>query len=441
METLRLDFKNSGVTEKDIVRDADNLEEYRAYMQRVVEQGDFAAPEASLCLPSDTLSFQAVEDMVLKYKKKNLKYVVVVGIGGSSLGTLAIYDAIFGTYDAFDTNRLPKLLFLDTTSEKKLSSVIALLERGSQNSRSFVINVVSKSGRTTETISNFEVLYKELTKHFGDIADRIVVTADKGSQLWDQAEKLGFSRLPIQKRVGGRYSIFSAVGLFPLGLAGVNTRELLEGAKVMIERCLSPKIEENPALMSSLAMHTGYIKDITIHNNFFFAPEMESIGKWHRQLMGESLGKKRDIKGNILHAGITPIISVGSTDLHSVAQLFFAGPRDKFTTMVAIRDTGSVLKIPEAVVLEGLVEDINGRSIHEIMQAIIFGVRETYQDLSLPFMFIEMPDVSAFSLGQYFQFQMMKVMYLAKLMRINAFNQPGVEQYKIATRKALMKKR
>lgn len=437
MEHIRFDFTESVVKEEKLLSDACGLEEYCSHIEQIVESGNLLAPEASLNIPSDVLTLQMVEDTIQKYKKENLKYIVVVGIGGSNLGTMAIYQALLGTFDAFKRGRIPKILFLDTVSEEKILAIVGVLEREAKDDQEFVINVVSKSGKTMETIANFEVLYKELSKEFGDISKRVVVTTDVGSPLWEQAEKYGFTRLSTKKNVGGRFSVFSAVGLFPLGLAGVSIHELLEGACIMREKCFNTNPKENPAMTSAIVLNSHYAEEVTIHNSFFFAPELENVGKWYRQLVAESLGKKHDVAGKEVFAGITPIVSIGSTALHSMAQLYFGGPHNKFTTIITIDEKKKVLTLPEGLIFEGIVEGIQGKAVVDIMSAISLSVQKTYKDLSLPFAVVEIPDISAFYLGQYLQYKMMEVMYLAQLMRVNAFDQPSVQRYKKTTHSIL----
>ncbi|MBU0722732.1 hypothetical protein KJ973_02395 [Patescibacteria group bacterium] len=437
MKNLKFDYTGGKIKDKEIANIANGLEEYRDHLCAVAEKGDFFQPEASLCLPSDNLSSQRIENMVMRFPSRLLKYIVVVGIGGSNLGTAALYTALMGTQDAFDPTRLPKLLFLDTTSTDKMSEILHLLNHNARNRGEFLINIISKSGDTVETIANFEILYKELTKIFGDITSRIIVTTDKGLKLWRCAEKLDFPRLYIPRQIGGRYSVFSAVGLFPLSLVDIDTRSLLLGAETMREMCLSSNTLENPAIMSAALLYIHYQKNITIHNNFLFDPRLELVGKWYCQLIAESLGKKHDTDGNIVRAGITPIISIGLTDLHSMAQLYLGGPQDKFTTFLSVRDEGKDINVPEIPLLEGLITGISGHSLEFITDAIKQGVQATYKNLNLPFMSIVMPEISPYYLGQYLQFEMIKTMYLAKLLRVNAFDQPAVEQYKIATRKIL----
>jgi glucose-6-phosphate isomerase len=441
MNSLILDFSNSGISAEEHSEEQRKLLPYSETLHDIIARKDFSAEEASLCLLSDNESFSKIKKCITEFKKPTLKYVVVIGIGGSNLGTLAIYDALFGTQDVCVKERLPKLLFLDTTSEEKLTAVIKLLEK-EKSANSFVINIISKSGTTTETIVNFEVLYGALSKKFKGLEKRVVVTTDFKSPLWEIAEQRGFAHLSIPKKVGGRYSVFSAVGLFPLGLVGVKIKDLLTGAWAMQERCLSfGGTEENPAAVGAVILNTMRERNISIHNNFFFAPELESLGKWVRQLVGESLGKEHDTDGNVVHAGITPIVSIGSTDLHSMAQLYFGGPRDKFTTLVVVEKPASRLSVPKKQVFGGLVENIGGKSVFGIMNATAQGVSTTYQNLSLPYNTIAFSNVSAASLGEFLQYKMLETMYLAKLMKVNAFDQPNVEIYKQETRKILAKGR
>jgi glucose-6-phosphate isomerase len=435
MDELIFNYTGGGVSEKELLEQASKLDEYRLRLSGIVERGDFLSSEASLCLPTDMLSHKIIEDAITRFSSPNLKYIVVVGIGGSNLGTIALHVALFGTQNGFE--HLPKLLFLDTTSTKKMRAVLSMLKRNAKNAESFVINLVCKSGETTETIANFETLYKELSQEFGDIKSRVVVSTDKSLKLWKSAEDVGFSLLSIPKQVGGRFSVLSSVGLFPLGLSGVDIKALLEGARVMRDKCLSEEILQNPAIMSAILLYYYYQKGITIHNNFYFASELEQLGKWCRQLTGESLGKECDATGKTIHSGITPIVSMGTTDLHSMAQLYFGGPRDKFTAFVSVWDRGKDVFVPDVPILEGLISGIGGKSLGSITDAIYRSVEATYKRLELPFLSVAMPDVSPYTLGQYLQYKMMETMFLAKLFNINAFDQPSVKEYKQEARRIL----
>jgi glucose-6-phosphate isomerase len=401
----------------------------------VVQNVDFSEPESSLNLPSDQTILKEVEFLIKKLKTNQLKFVVVVGIGGSNLGTMAIYDAVYGKMDLLKIKRVPKLLFVDTASPLLLYQIKEIIEMHITHKEEILINVISKSGSTTETVANFEVLYQFCTERFGEIIDRVVVTTDRDSKLWDEAGEKNFARLEIPKLVGGRYSVFSTVGLFPLGLCGVDIKELLSGAKSERDECMQ-NLDESNAIISATLLYHHYQAGKIIHDTFFFNPELESLGKWYRQLMAESIGKELDVNGKKVSVGITPTVSIGSTDLHSMAQLYFGGPHNKFFTLVYAPSNQAVL-LPKKLVLAGLVEGVEGKNIEHIMGAIYQGVKISFQNHQIPFVEIELGEISAHSLGRFMQFKMLEIMYLAQLLQVNAFDQPNVEDYKQETKKLL----
>ncbi|MEI7511198.1 MAG: hypothetical protein WCJ84_03520 [Candidatus Peregrinibacteria bacterium] len=434
MKSLSFHYQNARIEEKTLLESIHALDEYTTHLRAVVQTGGYESDEASINLCDDMEMHQTVADMVAQKKNPALKYIFVVGIGGSNLGTYAIYNALQGAYSELTDSAMPKIIFIDTVSTALVTNLQTILSQKIKNANEICINVISKSGSTTETIALFEILYSLLKNRFESVDERVVVTTDENSLLHKMAEEKGFATLFLPKKVGGRYSVFSAVGLFPLSLAGINTSALLAGAKAMREKCLSEK--ENPALVSTAIKYFYYAHDICITNNFFFNPELEMAGKWYRQLMGESIGKEHDIHGNVVHAGITPIVSIGSTDLHSMAQLYFGGPRDKFTCFV-YASPDQKISIPEERVFPELVKNIAGKNLEDIMMAIYGGVKAAYQKNELPFAEILLPEISEETLGQYLQLQMMEMMYLAKAMGVNAFDQPNVEDYKEETRKLL----
>ena len=393
-----------------------------------------SAHEESLLLPTDPGVLLAAQIMKERYASTALKYVVVVGIGGSNLGTKAVYDALYGNEDLGRT-RMPKLLFLDTVSTPLVTALEEIL-LSATTSKEILVNLISKSGTTAESIANFEVVYEALKKRFADIDSRIVCTTDVDSALWTLGKERSFGLLPIPLHVGGRYAVFSLVGIFPLLLAGVPVEEFRKGGTEMLHASTSLEQENNPATRAAEELFTAMHEGCTMLNIFHFNPELESLGKWERQLIAESLGKEKDLDGNIVYAGITPIVSIGSTDLHSMAQLYFGGPRDKFTMLIRATEHTEA-RVPTDGVLTSLVGGISGKSQAAIMEAIVAGVAGAYQKNALPFISVRLPSVSAYTLGLYMEWRMATVMYTAKLMQLNPFDQPNVEDYKSGTRKIL----
>ena len=237
--------------------------------------------------------------------------------------------------------------------------------------------------------------------------------------------------------IGGRFSVFSAVGLFPLAVAGFDIDQLLAGIQDMRDQCLEDDVDANPALASAVLQYLQHRRGLRIHNTFFFNPELELVGKWYRQLMGESLGKETNLAGATVQEGITPIISIGSTDLHSMAQLYLAGPRDKFTTFIYCAAGDKEIQVPTDRVFTGITEAVTGKSLIQVMNAIYGGIKKTYEKKKLPFCEITLPEISLTTLGAMLQFKMMEMIYLASLLNVNCFDQPNVEDYKTETKNLL----
>jgi glucose-6-phosphate isomerase len=408
------------------------LKEYAEHIEKATGSREYLLPENSVALPFDE-AFLRASVMLAKPMRTKLKYILLVGIGGSNLGAKAVYDAFFGNFDVLEPDRFPKTFFADTVDPEFLSKIKKFLVAHVEKKEELAVVVISKSGTTTESVFNAEVVTEALRARFGEANDRIVAITDEGSLLWRFAGEKKIARLAIPKIVGGRYSVFSAVGIFPLALCGIDVADLLKGARDMAVQCVLRNGVENPAMLSAsiIAYHSNNGKNI--NDNFFFHPELESLGKWYRQLMGESIGKEFDIHGKVVHAGITPTVSVGSTDLHSVAQLFLGGPKDKVTTFVWAPQKKSNDSVSDALYFSGLADIIAGKKATDIMRAIYGGVNMAYQRNELPFMEVVLRDLSPYAIGEYMQFKMCEMMYLAKLLRVNAFDQPAVEKYKKET--------
>ena len=408
--------------------------EYTENLKAIAEKksGEYASHEHSLRLPLDTAVLAEVQHAVERYFTTQLRYIIVVGIGGSNLGTQAIYDALRRERDGVHEG-YPQLIFLDTVSTKLFLDIERVLELDVSYPEEILVNLISKSGGTTESIANFELLYAYLSKRFPNIKERIVVTTDNGSPLWKAAEKENMGVLPIPKLVGGRYSVFTPVGLFPLALTGIDVRELILGAKDFLHANFSA---ENHSLRLAETIFKAHHEGVTQCNFFFFNPELESVGKWARQLYAESIGKEHDKSGKVVRAGVTPSVSIGSTDLHSVGQLYFGGPKDKFTLLTYIKSP-SRLSVPKQGLFTSLVPGICGRSPDDIMHAIYSGTTTAYNSHKLPYGEVTLPDVSPYSIGMFLEWQMIAVMYLAELFHVNAFDQPNVEDYKKVMRDIL----
>ncbi len=419
-------YAHTRIPKKELDPLIQKLYPYLDFLRSVANSKNYAANESSLSLPSDTELIVKVLRIAKEKVTGRLKYVVVIGIGGSSLGTKAVYHALRGYADAFPNNH-PKMFFVDTTDPEYLTVLLKFLKENVRHPEEIIIHIASKSGTTTEIVANAEIVLSALKK-IKHILDRVTVATDLDSPLARAAENLHLTWMSVPPSVGGRFSVMSPVALLPLAFAKLDIKSLMKGAKDMLAACLAPSTK-NPAALSATMLSSYARKGKNIHDTFFFCPELIYLGDWYRQLLAESIGKEKDLRGKIVRAGITPTTSIGSTDLHSVAQLTLGGPRDKVTTFVSTRGAATLVRVPAKKILP-MLPHLARKSAHEILRAIYHGTTASYAAHKLPFCEVFLPDVSEYSLGTFMQWKMVEVMLLGKLMKVNAFDQPNVEDYK-----------
>lgn len=410
--------------------------EYVATMRAAMSDSSYSLPEASLRLPFDEELLKKSEALAMKLAGPKLAYILDIGIGGSNLGAKALYEATAGVMDPY-TPFAPKIIFADTCAPELLSDIIELLVNEILDKEEIIIIVASKSGTTTETITNASIVVNALEQKLGPLADRIVCITDEHSPLWEIGEKQKYHLLPIPKKVGGRYSVFSPAGIFPLLCAGFAGGELVRGAQTAVYDTIERGIESNAfrAAQDILAWHE---KGAVIFDFFVFHPELESVGKWYRQLFAESIGKEVTTEGTPTSHRMVPTVSIGSTDLHSIEQMNLAQPGVSARFLVRAHEPHWEHQfVASDKVFAPLVPGVAHRAPCEILDAIYKGVVETYKKRGVSYGEISLTDLNPESLGSLLQFMMCTVMHLANMLNINAFDQPNVEEYKEATRRIL----
>lgn len=382
----------------------------------------YNTPYAFAYAPFDNNILNHINDLVEQKKKLAPTILVVIGIGGSNLGAMAVHESINGKlYN--DKNPSLRVYFADTVDGDYIMDIYSLVQAQLLLGNNVIINVISKSGSTIETKANFELFLNLIKKYKNEkFNEMLVITTDKGSLFWDYAIATNCSVLEIPKEVGGRYSVFTAVGLFPLMMLSIDCKSLLQGACDITQSCLNIDPIKNPAAQNAAILYHHYKNGININNMFLFGVYLESLGKWFAQLMGESIGKELDLSGQKVEVGITPTVSIGTIDLHSLGQLYLAGPIDKFTTFVGIEKDNNI-----------------ENSFSNIMNAIFLGTQQAYFNKNRPFFSIIYKEKSAYEVGQFMQFNMYMIVYLASLLRIDPFDQPAVELYKNEAKKLLVK--
>jgi glucose-6-phosphate isomerase len=439
MEMIPFDYKNSClISQKELESLEATLGPEIIHVYNTRASG-YTTPYGSINLPFDEDLLETVEATVKDKKALNPKTLVVIGIGGSNLGTIAVLEAIRGKF--YNEHHEVSVYFVDTVDSDHIHDIAELVEHELETGNNILLNIISKSGITTETIANFEIFLEILKNHRPyNYHQFIVATTDKNSALWKFAQEEKCARLAIPETVGGRYSVLSAVGLFPLCFLDIEVEKLQAGAQQGFADSTEINLAQNYAALSAAVIATHYNRGLIIHDTFLFSVALESLGGWYRQLSAESLGKAYDRNNQPINTGVVPTISIGSTDLHSVAQLYLAGLRNRFTTFVAVGKNNTELRLPDYQEFEPLVPHIQTQSLSTIMNAILEGTKRVYQEDKRPFVSVNIPEKSAYYIGYFMQMKMIEIMYLGFLLNVNPFNQPQVENYKKETKSILKRK-
>jgi len=357
---------------------------------------------------------------ILKYRDemKHIETYVVLGIGGSALGTIALQNALNHPYynELREEARcgLPKLYVIDNVDPEILASLLEIIDVDKS-----LFNVISKSGETIETMSQFKEI-KKLLKN----SENIVCTTDKeNGSLIKIAKEEGYKCFYIPRNVGGRFSVLTPVSLLPLAFCGVDIKALLEGAALMDEQCKSTNISENPALAFAVLNYLSMKAGKNIIAMMPYANSLKYISDWFAQLWAESLGKKFDRNGNTVHVGSTPIKTLGVTDQHSMLQLFSEGPYDKIIVFIGSKKYRK--------------EFADHSNLIQIEQAATQYALSTAERQNMT---ITLDEINEQSIGKLIHFFQIAVAYTAEFLDINAFDQPGVEETKKMTHALLHEK-
>lgn len=435
MKSILFNYKQTaGVISEELFAAVSVLEPEILHLRESLDK-QYETDYASCALSRDAELLERVTAVIEAKQRLNPSALVVIGIGGSIIGTKGVLEALYGQHYN-EQQPSCSVYFVDTFDTDASYDIYLSIEQLLQEEKTVLINVVSKSGTTLETQAN-AALFLALIKQYRpiDYKECVIMTTDHGSALWRSAQRDGFTCLEIPKNVGGRFSVLSAVGLFPLGLCGVDLVQVRAGANSMLDECVRTDVEHNPAALSAALLDLYYYRGMIIHDTFLFSKDLAGLGAWYRQLMAESLGKMYDRSGGLVRVGMLPTVSIGSTDLHSVGQLYLAGPQNRFTTFVTVEKNRSDLIVPhEETVLHGKLKDV---SFKGLMQACAQGTMIAYQKQELPFVHIMLPEKSAWYVGQFLQMKMIEILYFGYLLDVNPFDQPQVELYKQEMRKLL----
>ncbi len=359
--------------------------------------------------------------------------VVVLGIGGSALGTIAIANALAPLYH----NQLPRerrkgrprLYVLDNVDPSGFGEALDLLDPAAT-----VFVVISKSGSTVETMCQFMIAREWAEKGVGALYKEhfILVTDPLTGGLRQLAETQGYRSCEIPSGVGGRFTALTAVSLLPLAAIGVDIRGVLRGAAAMSERVTRAGLMENPAYLNAALQYLAYQKGLTMSVMMPYSDRLRDIADWFRQLWAESLGKKHSLSGEIVHVGPTPIKALGTTDQHSQVQLYMEGPCDKTVTFLIPDDFGTDLTIPPMEGAPGL-SYLAGRSMAELIVSEQRATSVALTKNGRSNCTISIPAVTAESIGALIYLFEVQTLFAGALFDVDPLDQPGVEEGKELT--------
>ncbi|MBT4937024.1 hypothetical protein HON22_03825, partial [Candidatus Peregrinibacteria bacterium] len=361
----------------------------------------------------------SLEECQKQYENfKNFKHLLVLGIGGSALGTQSILQAL---------GKNTHVTIMDNIDPEEFLKVLDHVDFNNT-----AINVISKSGGTLETMLQFAVVEKTLKEKFpNDYQKRIICTTGKESLLDNYAKKEGYQTLPVPENVGGRFSVLTAVGIFPMMFAGVDIHNLLKGAQDVSSSILTAKksnLDKNLEQILEL-VHIQYSSYIEEKRNICalmsYQKKLMGLLDWHRQLLAESLGKSKSI-------GITPVLAFGSTDQHSQIQLYTEGPQDKLIFFLS----SDITQTDNTYQTLGMNKKI---SLFQTQEALFEGTKKGIKKFHSPFMELFLNKVDEHEIGKFFTIMMLQIATLGELLNINTYNQPGVEEGKIQAKKILEK--
>ena len=372
-------------------------------------------------------------EAVAKEIREKFDTFVVLGIGGSALGPIAVHQALRHLhYNDLPKEKRggPRLYVEDNIDPERMAALLDVID---VNKTCF--NVITKSGGTSETMSQLLIVTDLLHKALGDdISTHLIATTDavKG-HLIKIAKRAHLTTFYVPDGVGGRFSELCPVGLLPAAVCGIDIRALLAGAAYMDEISQNDNLFENPAFLFGALQMAAMKRGANIHVMMPYADSLKYLSDWYAQLWAESLGKRVDLKGNEVYAGQTPVKALGVTDQHSQVQLYTEGPFDKVLTFLRVEKFHPVTPIPEGYLDIKDVSFLCGHTQNELLAAEESATEYAVMKSRHLSDSITLPEVNAFTVGELLYMLEVATGFAGELLGINAFDQPGVEEGKNAT--------
>ncbi|MQA91289.1 MAG: glucose-6-phosphate isomerase [Gemmatimonas sp.] len=430
---IKLDYNNMlaprlkdgrGIDPTRLAGLSDRFREIHTDVERRRETGELGF----FALPYATDVVEAIEQFA-EGPGQAFSNLVVLGIGGSALGTVALRTALLDPFwnelDEEGRDFYPRLYVVDNPDPSTFSALLRRIDV-----RTTLFNVVSKSGGTAETMSQLLVVREKLEEMIGDGYRRhlLFTTDPEAGVLRKLSREEDIAALSVPPKVGGRFSVLSAVGLLPAAMAGIPIGSLLEGAQAMDTRCRTDELTENPAgLYAALQYLADTELSAPIHVMMPYSDPLRDVADWFRQLWAESLGKAESLSGAEGHVGPTPVKALGATDQHSQVQLYIEGPFDKTITFLIERERSEDVEIPRIYSEIPELGYLGGHSLAELLRIEKEATEAALTERGRMNMTIELPNVDAHSIGELLFLLQVATVYAGALYDVDPLNQPGVE--------------
>ena len=358
---------------------------------------------------------------------------VLLGIGGSALGPIAVQQALNHLhYNDLprESRGGPRLFVEDNVDPERMAALLDVIDV-----KDTVFNVITKSGGTSETMSQLLILTAMMRERLGEnaLSNHLIATTDeKKGNLIKIAKQLHLKTFYVPEGVGGRFSELCPVGLLAAAVCGIDIRALLAGAAYMDELCKVSDIWHNPAYMLATLQFIAMQRGCNISVMMPYADSLKYMADWYAQLWAESLGKRYGNDGRDVFAGQTPVKALGVTDQHSQVQLYTEGPFDKVVTFLGVERYRSMVNIPEGFSDIPDVAFLGGHTLNELIKAEQLATEYALMKSGHMSHTIILPEVNAFTIGQLLYLLEVQTAFAGELLAINAFDQPGVEEGKNA---------
>ena len=423
MSQIKLDLNNTNIKEKDIMKYREKVEEIHDELHKLARKKDQFVGWLNLPTNYDKEEFQRIKKAAQKIKNDS-EVLVVIGIGGSYLGARAVIESLTNTFFnmlSSKQRKSPQVFFVgNNMNPNYINDLIECIGK-----KDFSINVISKSGTTLEPAISFRIFREILESKYGldEARKRIYVTTDKQKgALKTLSEEEEYETFVIPDNIGGRYSVLTAVGLLPIAVAGIDIEKLMNGARNGEEKYNESDLKYNDCYKYAVARNVLYGKNKTTEILVNYEPKMLMFTEWWKQLFGESEGKEGK--------GIYPSGTIFTTDLHSLGQYIQQGRRTLFETVINIEKAENDIKIKaDEDNLDGL-NYLEGKTLNFVNHKAMEATVEAHVTGSVPNIVINMEKLDEESLGELIYFFELACAMSGKILGVDPFNQPGVEEYK-----------